>query len=284
MNLKKLIYLKDKNRIKELLEEHKNNILKTKTKNKSNTKSDLIQLNKSKNDESFSYKRINITKELSNQDKSEREIEREALTPINLDSNKLKFSLLSPNKTSGMFSEKNIKKDFIKDKLNKGQFKKIKKLEVKRDNMHLMKLIKNKLKYNSTSRFFRKDSKYDLDQSNNSRCFSFEKTMNKFSNKVLPNLFNKIIFKKGETEKLLKYQFYNTAYKACCEPTKQKGINNIPIKTHYKNSWKIVKQYADITNGKDKNKIKEKAKKISENIISYINTNYKTSIPTDLSN
>ena len=280
--IKKLIYLKDKNRIKELLEEHKNNILKTKTKNKSNTKSDLIQLNKSKNDESFSYKRINITKELSNQDKSE--IEREALTPRNLDSNKLKFSLLSPNKTSGMFSEKNIKKDFIKDKLNKGQFKKIKKLEVKRDNMHLMKLIKNKLKYNSTSRFFRKNSKYDLDQSNNSRCFSFEKTMNKFSNKVLPNLFNKIIFKKGETEKLLKYQFYNTAYKACCEPTKQKGINNIPIKTHYKNSWKIVKQYADITNGKDKNKIKEKAKKISENIISYINTNYKTSIPTDLSN
>ena len=279
--IKKLISLKDKNTIKELLEEHKNHILKTNKENLFNSQSDLIKLNKSKIDDEFSYKKININKEPLNQDIIDRE--REALTPRNLDSNKLKltFSLFSPYKTSGMFSEKNIKKDFIKEELKKIENKKIKKLEVKRDSTHLKKLIKNKLKNNSTSKFFSKDSKNNLEQSDSQKCFSFEKTMNKFNNKILPNLFNKIIFKKGETEKLLKFQFYNTAYKACCEPKKENGINNIPIKTNYKNSWKIVKQYADITNGKNKNKIKENSKKMTDNIISYINTNYKTSLPTE---
>ena len=108
--------------------------------------------------------------------------------------------------------------------------------------------------------------------------------MNKFNNKILPNLYNKIIFKKGETEKLLNYQFYNSAYKACCEPTKQDGINNIPIKTNYRNNWKLVKQYAHNTKEKYKNNMKENKQKISEKIISYLNTNYKTSLPTEQKN
>ena len=146
----------------------------------------------------------------------------------------------------------------------------------------MIKLKKNKIKdYNCrnellTMRLFRKDlSKNDSEQSNNTRCFSFEKTMNRFNHKIFPNLLNKIIFKKGETEKLLNYQFYNSAYKACCEPVKQDGINNIPIKTNYKNNWKLVEKYVQ------KKKEKNSEYKISENIIQYLNTNYKTSLPTE---
>ena len=178
-------------------------------------------------------------------------------------------------------SDKNIKK--------KEEYKKIKKIEIqKQKKINIPQLKKRKIEYNLgndllTTRLFKKDSKNELDQ-NNSRCFSFEKTMNKFNNKILPNLYNKIIFKKGETEKLLNYQFYNSAYKACCEPTKQDGINNIPIKTNYRNNWKLVKQYAHNAKGKYKNIMKKNKQKISEKIISYLNTNYKTSIPTEQKN
>ena len=76
--------------------------------------------------------------------------------------------------------------------------------------------------------------------------------MNKFNSKVLPNLYNKIIFKKGETERFINYQFYNSAYKACCETSKNEAINNISIKTNYKNNWKLVTKY--LKNKKDKKK------------------------------
>ena len=50
-------------------------------------------------------------------------------------------------------------------------------------------------------------------------------------------MFNdKIIFTKGETEKLINYQFYNSSYKACCEIKKQNSMDNNCFKTNYQNN------------------------------------------------
>ena len=54
---------------------------------------------------------------------------------------------------------------------------------------------------------------------------------------------DKIIFSKGETEKLLNYQFYKSSYNACCEIDKHNSLNNICIKTNYANNWNNVRQY-----------------------------------------
>ena len=274
-NIKKIFSLNDIKRIKEIRDENKSNILQIKNKSKFHTNTDLININKSRIDNILSIKNIFLNNDSLNQEK------KDALTPRNSDITKIKFPAFSPNKKSSMLSDKNIKK--------KEEYKKIKKIEIKKQKkINIPQLKKRKIEYNLgndllTTRLFKKDSKNELDQ-NNSRCFSFEKTMNKFNNKILPNLYNKIIFKKGETEKLLNYQFYNSAYKACCEPTKQDGINNIPIKTNYRNNWKLVKQYAHNAKGKYKNNMKENKQKISEKIISYLNTNYKTSLPTEQKN
>ena len=274
-NIKKIFSLNDIKRIKEIRDENRPNILQIKNKSKFHTNTDLININKSRIDNILSIKNIFLNNDSLNQDK------KDALTPRNSDITTIKFPTFSPNKKSSILSDKNIKK--------KEEYKKIKKIEIqKQKKINIPQLKKRKIEYNLgndllTTRLFKKDSKNELDQ-NNSRCFSFEKTMNKFNNKILPNLYNKIIFKKGETEKLLNYQFYNSAYKACCEPTKQDGINNIPIKTNYRNNWKLVKQYAHNAKGKYKNNMKENKQKISEKIISYLNTNYKTSIPTEQKN
>ena len=58
-----------------------------------------------------------------------------------------------------------------------------------------------------------------------------------------PFVNDKIIFSKGETEKLLNYQFYKSSYNACCEINKHSSINNKCIKTNYDNNWNYVKQY-----------------------------------------
>ena len=60
---------------------------------------------------------------------------------------------------------------------------------------------------------------------------------------------DKIIFSKGETEKLLNYQFYKSSYNACFDINKHNSINNKCIKTNYDNNWNYVKQY---TQEKDK--------------------------------
>ena len=62
---------------------------------------------------------------------------------------------------------------------------------------------------------------------------------------------DKIIFSKGETEKLLNYQFYKSSYNACCDINKHDSINNQCLKTNYDNNWNYVKQY---TYEKDKEK------------------------------
>ena len=58
-----------------------------------------------------------------------------------------------------------------------------------------------------------------------------------------PYINDKIIFSKGETEKLLNYQFYKTSYNACCDINKHRSINNESIKTNYHNNWSFVKYY-----------------------------------------
>ena len=69
----------------------------------------------------------------------------------------------------------------------------------------------------------------------------------KFSKKSLklPFLPDKIIFSKGETEKLLNYQFYTTSYKACCQISQYNNIPNSSMKANYKNNWNIVTNYVN---------------------------------------
>ena len=170
-------------------------------------------------------------------------VQNDPLTPRNKINPK--FSLFSP-------IIKDEKPDELFDKMikkyKKIDYKKIKKLEINKDNRHNNKAhiirfynFRNEL---LTTRLFKKNKpKIEFEQNDNSRCLSYEKTMSKFNNKILPNLFNKIIFKKGETEKFINYQFYNSAYKACCDTSKNESFNNISIKTTYKNNWKLVTKY-----------------------------------------
>ena len=70
-----------------------------------------------------------------------------------------------------------------------------------------------------------------------------EKFRDKLKYLHLPYVNDKIIFGKGETEKLLNYQFYATSYKACSEIQKQNSMDNNCMKTNYHNNWNLVRQY-----------------------------------------
>jgi len=60
----------------------------------------------------------------------------------------------------------------------------------------------------------------------------------------LPKLnAEKIIFKKGEVEKLLNYEFYKSSYKLCFDMSKPDNVTNSSIKKNFKNNWKMVEQY-----------------------------------------
>ena len=87
----------------------------------------------------------------------------------------------------------------------------------------------------------------------------------KFSKKIrtlkLPFLADKIIFNKGETEKLLNYQFYTTSYKACCK-IYNNNIPNSSMKANYKSNWNIVKNYV---NEKKDDEIRFKYRKEMDN-------------------
>ena len=82
---------------------------------------------------------------------------------------------------------------------------------------------------------------------NNKKCHSFSNREEKFKEKLknlhLPFVNDKIIFSKGETEKLLNYEFYTASYKACCEIQKQNSMDNNCMKTNYHNNWNLVRQY-----------------------------------------
>ena len=72
-----------------------------------------------------------------------------------------------------------------------------------------------------------------------------KKFREKLKKKNLPFVGDNIIFSKGETEKLLNYQFYKSSYKACCEIQKQNSMDNSCAKTNYNNNWNLVKKYTD---------------------------------------
>ena len=154
-----------------------------------------------------------------------------------------------------------------------------------------------------TLRLFRKNnSKTLLDEIDSSKN---DKTLCKLNNVKLPNLCDKIIFKKGETEKLLNYQFYSTSYRSCCETKVQSPINNAPLKTNYKNNWKYVRQFVEqkyreterqkkknnlLKNNDKTNELTEREtqsneffsekKSLSNNFFTGM-TNYKTSLPSE---
>ena len=92
--------------------------------------------------------------------------------------------------------------------------------------------------------------KRDKDKKKN-KSLSYKTTQNSFRHKLkhldldLPFVNEKIIFSKGETEKLLNYQFYNSSYKACCETNKPDSVNNLCIKKNYNNNWNYVRQYTN---------------------------------------
>ena len=254
-----------------------NNILEEKTiKSRFNINKEITNKNKSINNNNLSDK-ILLYNDSSIQDMHN------ALTPRNIPINKTMFPSFtsqirsiysSKTKNQNVLSERNKIEEYNK-------IKKIKKREIKQENRNIKKIPILKIKKNKkidynfrnellTMRLFKRNiSNYDTDGTENNKCFSYEKTMNRFNKKILPNLFNKIIFNKGETEKLLNYQFYKSAYKACCEPAKQDGINNLPIKTNYKNNWKLVRQY--VQKKKDINKNKTE-KNTTESLLSYYNT------------
>ena len=81
------------------------------------------------------------------------------------------------------------------------------------------------------------------------KSFTNRTTKNGFLKKLknldlgFPFINDKIIFSKGETEKLLNYQFYKSSYNACCEINKYNSINNKCMKKNFDNNWSHVRQY-----------------------------------------
>ena len=99
----------------------------------------------------------------------------------------------------------------------------------------------NKSKYN-------RDSLYSAKLFNRKNVKSARPIIKKkgFNNGMLelPKLnVEKIIFKKGEVEKLLNYEFYKSSYKLCIDRSKPDNVTNSSIKKNYKNNWKMVEQY-----------------------------------------
>ena len=91
-----------------------------------------------------------------------------------------------------------------------------------------------------------------------------------FSKKIktmkLPFLGDKIIFNKGETEKLLNYQFYSTSYRACCHISQYDNIPNSSMKANFRNNWNIVRNYV---NEKKEDEVRTSYKKDFRNRTQY---------------
>jgi hypothetical protein len=118
----------------------------------------------------------------------------------------------------------------------------------------------------------------DLDKKKN-KFSSVNKFRRNLTNLQLPFLNDKIIFNRGETEKLLNLHFYKSSYKACCEIIKQNDMPNSSIQKNYKNNWKLVEQYArDIRNRK--NVLVKKSRNTSLNFYKRPKPFLKTTSPT----
>ena len=259
------------------------------------------------------YIESNVLNEKSLSNNNYKEINFSPRTTSRLSNKNSSFVSIQENSEMLKNSKKSRQKELFKKKI---EFKKIHKnnIQFQKSNNNQIKTnsffrLKNKEKINPnfrdellTERLFRRNlSNNKLEENNNSKNNIFDKTLLKLKKFKLPYLYDKIIFKKGETEKLLNYQFYSTSYKACCDTKKQDGINNIPLKTNYKNSWKFVKHFVEQKYKENKNKnkiIKQNNSKIKNEYINnngeknnnYNNdlitniTNYKTSIPSEVKN
>ena len=219
--------------------------------------------------------------------------------------------LITKNNSSFSSIPENSQKLDIKE-----QF--IKKLDLKKINKNIINYLKDnknsKIKKNSflklrkakkinpnfrdellTERLFRRNfsNKKIVNNSNSKNIFDKSFLEKLYKNKNLPFLCDKIIFKKGEIEKMLNYEFYNSSYRSCCDIKKEDGINNIPLKTNYKNNWKSVRQFVEQKHKNSKNKSQKNSINIineyfhknneyndNNNQVTKI-TNYKTSIPSE---
>ena len=223
------------------------------------------------------------------------------------------FVSIPENSEISKISQKSNQKDIFKRRI---EFKKIPKkiISFQKANNYQLKnnsflKLRNIKKINPnfrdelfTSRLYRRNlsnNKLDENDTSKNNIYYKNKSLLKLKNTKLPFLYDKIIFKKGETEKLLNYQFYNSSYRSCCDTKKTDGINNIPLKTNYKNNWNFVKRFVEQKHKENKNqnillkiaKIKneninnteEKNNNNDNNLITNI-TNYKTSIPSELHN
>ena len=140
------------------------------------------------------------------------------------------------NYKNGIIS--NNKNNKSKNKANSFNIKHTKKSKSKfRQTFYVEKLFNKNISITKTNNFFKENE--NEKKTNETKI---KKKLRQFS---LPCVNDKVIFKKGETEKLLNYQFYNASYKACCEINKQSDMSNSSMKTNYNNNWKYVTSFAN---------------------------------------
>ena len=112
-------------------------------------------------------------------------------------------------------------------------------------------------------KLFNKVASFDSEKRSTFHSINGSKRFNTFYNKTsskikLPYLNEKVIFKKGETDKLLNYQFYIQSYKNCCEVNSLNRMPNQSLRENYKNNWRMVNNYS--RNLKGENDYKETSK------------------------
>ena len=177
-----------------------------------------------------------------------------------IDSSKIKFDLNSKQDNISLEHYLNIRKQKNKDKpirLRKEIF-----------NNSILNISSNKKEKDSNyikpnSFFIEKIIKKNENIRNKKKNKSFSNHtphdifLGKLKHLDIPFVNDKIIFSKGETEKLLNYEFYKSSYNACCDINQHNSMYNKCIKTNYNNNWNLVKQFAYEKRKNNKNTIKD---------------------------
>ena len=204
---------------------------------------------------------LKIINNVVNKDENKKNYEEKKNMKFNNNNNNKNFNnkkkFLSPIKEDYLKTENSIKRK------SKSNFSNINNNELILKNINLndnnnnnkIKMINNYKKLFNNTLYSQKLFKQTFHTFSN-----YENNNNKHIKKLkLPFLKNKnIIFKKGETEKLLNFEFYNTSYKSCFEYNEINGkfignnsIGNKSIQKNFKNNWNTVKTYGkDLGNTK----------------------------------
>ena len=115
----------------------------------------------------------------------------------------------------------------------------------------------------------------------NSNKTKYDKSSNKFKSKLenlqLPIIDDNPKLQKGETEKILNYQFYKSSYKACFELNKESDAPNSSVQKNFRNNWKLVEKYANELKNR-KNVVKERNQSLN------LDNKYKKAIKISHSN